>query len=362
MALQLMITQDGFDALVDMQNGETTSIRIVEVGLTANAFTMAPTIHSLPGEIKRLDAVSGEAVSETIIHMTALDASSDSYDLRGLGLYLDDGTLFAVYSQPTPIFRKVAATSFLLAQDIAFANGEPSGIVFGDTMFLYPPATEDVAGVAEVATSAEVTTGTDDMRLVTPLKLKQRLDALAAALADAIATAVNGLDSEVTAAIGALDDELTGALAALLARTITGDGLVSGGGDLTANRVLTVLAASAADVAAGSAADRAVTPAALAGLARSLLQNGYALLPGCGGLILQWGRFTAISNGVSSKLFPLTFPGECFAVVPAGGTNGGADSKDNPPVLLESTVTASGFSVFSADDTSAGVTFIAVGI
>ena len=34
-----------------------------------------------------------------------------------------------------------------------------------------PDATETVKGVAEIATQAEVTTGTDDTRIVTPLKL-----------------------------------------------------------------------------------------------------------------------------------------------------------------------------------------------
>jgi hypothetical protein len=37
-------------------------------------------------------------------------------------------------------------------------------------------ATETVAGIAEIATTAEVTTGTDDTRIVTPLKLKQVTD------------------------------------------------------------------------------------------------------------------------------------------------------------------------------------------
>lgn len=36
-----------------------------------------------------------------------------------------------------------------------------------------PNATETVAGIAEIATTAEVTTGTDDTRIITPLKLKQ---------------------------------------------------------------------------------------------------------------------------------------------------------------------------------------------
>jgi hypothetical protein len=37
-----------------------------------------------------------------------------------------------------------------------------------------PPSTETTAGIAEIATQAEVDTGTDDSRIVTPLKLKQR--------------------------------------------------------------------------------------------------------------------------------------------------------------------------------------------
>ena len=41
-----------------------------------------------------------------------------------------------------------------------------------------PAASETVAGIAEIATKAEVTAGTDDTRIVTPLKLKQAVDAL----------------------------------------------------------------------------------------------------------------------------------------------------------------------------------------
>lgn len=41
----------------------------------------------------------------------------------------------------------------------------------GWTVGLLPAATEDVAGVAEIATPTETNTGTDDTRIVTPLKL-----------------------------------------------------------------------------------------------------------------------------------------------------------------------------------------------
>lgn len=347
MTVQLLITHGGLDALVNAEDGNTQAIKIVSVGLTDLAFTMAPTIDALPGEFKRLTSVSGQATSPTMIHMTAQDVSTDIYELRGIGLYLEDGTLFAVYSQAEPIFRKVSIAAFLLALDVAFANGESSEIVFGDATFLMPPASETVKGVAEIATGAEALSGADHTRIITPLTLKLIRDAARA---------------ETDADLTALSEGFDAILAALIARTITGAGLVSGGGDLSASRVLTVLAASAADVAAGSAVDRAVTPGALSGLPHYLGQEGYAVLPGCGGLIMQWGRLVAAPNATTSTVFPIAFPTVCLAVVPAGGHGSGVDSQDNPPVLSEPTITTNGFSVFSADDTSAAMRWIALGV
>ncbi|WIA56546.1 hypothetical protein N6H05_01590 [Sphingobium sp. WTD-1] len=338
-----MVTAAGLDALVDAQGGGTDPIQIASLGISENAFTMAPTISAVPGELKRIEAIAGEAVSETVIHMTAQDVSEDIYELRGLGLYLDDGTLFAIYSQPTPIFRKVSISFFLLALDIGFSNGVAGDIVFGDTTFLMPPASETVKGVAEIATAAEAHAGIDDQRIITPLKLRLVLNALGELIAPG-------------------EPDFAAAFAALIARTITGAGLVTGGGNLSDSRILTVLAATAADVAAGAATDRAVTPGALAGLPRLLAQNGYAHLPGLGGLILQWGRFSALPNATSAALFPIAFPAQCFAVVSDGGVSGGADSQDNPPVLVASSISQTGFSVFSADDSSATRIYLALGV
>lgn len=384
--LQLIITQSGLDALVNAQDGGTDAIQVAEIGLTQTGFTPAPTIDTLPGEFKRLDTVSGQSVSDTVIHMTAVDADEVAYDLRGFGLYLSDGTLFAVYGQDDPLFRKVAATTFLFVQDIAFGSPVAGSIVFGDALFVNPPATETVKGVAEIATDGEAQDGLDDQRIITPLKLKSLLDAIRTLIStlqghsitgsglvtgggdlsdDRVLTVLAASAADVAAAMvndRAVTPLAMAAVTALLGRTITGAGLVTGGGDLGENRTLTVPAALASDVAAGTATDRAITPAALSGLARSLLQNGYAVLPGTGGLILQWGRFTAISNGTSSVLFPLTFPFACFSAVPAGGVSGGADSQDNPPVLVEGSITANGFSVYSADESSAGQSYLAVGI
>lgn len=395
--VQFMVTTAGLNALVDASGGGTDPIQIASVGLTQSAFVAAPTLTALPGEFKRINAVSGAAVSDTIIHMTAQDSSEDIYALRGLGLYLSDGTLFAVYGQATPIFQKVSIAFFLMALDIAFSNGAAGDIVFGDASFLFPPATETVQGVAELATPAEAAARTDHERIITPLTLGQQLlvergetDADLTALADGfnalltalIARTITGgglvtgggnlganrilsvlaaTAADVAAGLAADRAVTPASLSGLTDRTITGSGLVTGGGNLKDSRVLNVQAASAADVLAGNAADRAVTPAALFGLARSLLSNGYARIPGTE-LILQWGKFSAIANGSTSRLFPLVFPTECFAVVPAGGANGGNDSQDNPPVLIDSSISTSGFTVFSADDSAAGMRYLALGI
>jgi len=47
-------------------------------------------------------------------------------------------------------------------------------------------ATETVSGIAEIATTAEVTAGTDDSRTVTPLKLQQRLSAVVVAATETV--------------------------------------------------------------------------------------------------------------------------------------------------------------------------------
>lgn len=355
--LQLMITQQGYAALFPPGGGGTGAVRISQLGLTASGFIMAPTIDALPGEHKRIDTVGGTAVAPNIIHLTATDASEEVYDVRGLGLYLDDGTLFAVFAQATPIFRKVAATSLLFVQDVIFAQDIADLISFGPVSFLNPPATETVKGVAEIATIEEATAGADDLRIITPRKLKLVLDILSAAISTAIADGDAALSSDMDN----LSAALTNALNTLAARSVTGGGLVTGGGALTADRILTVLAASAADVAAGTADDRAITPAALSGLAKSIAQNGHAFIPGLGGLRLMWGRFTSVANGSTAVLFPDSFANACFVVLTDGVKGSGNDSQDNPAGVDYPTITRSGFSVFSADDSANACGYFALG-
>lgn len=298
MSFTLTLTTAGLDALVDAQSGSTDPIQVTEVGFSAASITVAPTLTALPGEIKRIDSISGASVSETIIHMTAQDASADAYDVRAFALYLADGTLFAVYGQADVIVTKTSLLQLQIAFDIAFQDGISGDIEFGDATFLFPPATETVKGVAEIATQGEVDTGTDDQRIVTPLKLSVRLAAFFATVGDA--------------------------LAALTARTITGTGLATGGGSLAANREINVASATAAELQAATESGKAVTPAAFGGLTRVRGAVSYEVLPG--GTLIQHGRnrVTTTLEQAVTLTFPVAFADTNYdlqvtAVIPSVG-------------------------------------------
>jgi hypothetical protein len=333
-AFAMMITNAGLDAIVAAESGGTDAITINEIGLSSVPFVAAPTLDALPGEFKRLDAVSGQAIAPNIIHVTAYDPSADVYDVTGLGIYTSEGVLLAVYSADAePVLSKAQLAAGLIMFDIAFSGDLSSLIEFGDALFLNPPASETVKGVAEIADNAEADAGVDDTRIMSPKKVKRVLDALAGTL---------------SAAIGALQ-----------ARTITGTGLATGGGDLSANRALDVKAATTETMKTGTAADEAITPAALSGLPRSIAQNGSCELPGTGGLVIKQGRFTAAANGSTSVSFGVAFPNECFAVITDGGLSS-ASIQDNYVNVLVGTISPSGFTAYN-NQASYQANYIAIG-
>lgn len=220
MAVNIIITNAGRAALVNAQNTGTNPVTITQIGLTAASFTATPAHTALPSEARRISTVSGAVVADDTIHLTARDESTDSYSVRGFALYLGDGTLFAIYSQSAILVQKSSQSMFLLAVDVKFADIAAAAISFGNTDFLLPPATKTVQGVVELATEAEVQSGTDDSRAVTPKDNKTAFNAwlntrfgadapspllkdiLALALAEDVRTAL-GLKSAALKAEGA---------------------------------------------------------------------------------------------------------------------------------------------------------------
>ena len=180
MALKIKVTTPGRAALVNAANTGTLPVLVAQIGVTSTAFTPAADGSDLvlPGELKRLVTFGGAAVADDTIHSVIRDNSTDTYTWRGFGLYLADGTLFALYGQADPILEKSAGAMAMLATDIIFADIDAAALTFGDTSFLNPPATVDVQGVVELATDAEAIAGVDAVRAVTPKGLLAKLTAL----------------------------------------------------------------------------------------------------------------------------------------------------------------------------------------
>ncbi|MDZ7475100.1 phage tail protein [Stenotrophomonas pavanii] len=174
--MRMKITTAGRAKLVNGSNTGTNTVLISHIGLTATAFTPTAAMTQLPGEFKRMTSFGGDAVAADTIHVTLQDSGTDKYQLRGFGLYLADGTLFAVYGQADAIMEKANISTLLLSADVVFADIDTAQIKFGSTQFLNPPATESVAGVVELADGPETIAGADAVRAVTARGLKAALD------------------------------------------------------------------------------------------------------------------------------------------------------------------------------------------
>ncbi|USU08903.1 phage tail protein [Sphingomonadaceae bacterium OTU29MARTA1] len=169
--LKLVMTTAGLRRFTAAQENAGVDLRVAKVGFSNTNFVAAPTLTALPGEFRRIDTVSGESVGDNVVHMTVQDEDEVTYTVRGFGLWLGDGTLFATYSQPTPIAEKSTASMLALVIDIVFPEAGVDRIIFGDTNFLNPPATTERKGVVELATLAEAKAG-DALRAVTGAVVK----------------------------------------------------------------------------------------------------------------------------------------------------------------------------------------------
>jgi len=348
--LQMMITDAGLDAIVNAQQGGTDTVLIEALGLTNTPFVMAPTLTALPGEFRRIDTVGGQAVAENIIHVVAYDPDPISYDVTGLGLFDGDGTLIAVHSaEADPILSKAELATSLFAIDITLAADLAAVIEFGEPLFNNPPATETVPGVVEISDNDEADAGIDDATAMSPKKVRRVLDA-AVALIDA--------------AIAALTAATNNSIATLTGRTITGAGLASGGGDLSADRQINVVAASQAQARTGTASDVALTPEALGPIMKSLGTSGYATIPGAdpaNTVMIQWGRYTAATNASTPVSFPTSFSSPAYSVVAGGTQDTNNDAQDNWPAVDPSSITANGFSIINANQQNDPGCYLAIG-
>ncbi len=149
----------------------------------------------------------------------------------------------------------------------------------------------------------------------------------------------------------------TGGGSAPTTRQILAGGLLTGGGNLAADRTISLAKATSAEVSAQVRDDVAVTPAGLAGLV-GLTEVAGAWVIRIGPVIVQLFSAVIGANGTSLLTLPQAFPLEGRAGFVNGGS-AGPGIQDNGPFV--NGVGLSTVSVYSALDSSASVNLIVFG-
>lgn len=168
---KMVLTSAGIAEIVNAEKNGTAPVKLTHVAFGTGQYTATAERTALQAELKRFDVISGGGVGDNLIHVSVQDESFDSYTVYEIGVFTESGTLFAVYSQSTPLNTK--AEQAILMQDISITLGEmkPESIVIGDTNFQFNSATTEREGVIELASEAEAKAGTDTHRAITPKTL-----------------------------------------------------------------------------------------------------------------------------------------------------------------------------------------------
>lgn len=155
--LKIKLTTMGKAALVDDANIGTEALKITSFEIGSNYYEPNGSETELQSLIKSMPSISGEIVSDHVIHISLRDETNDEYDLGEIGLRTQNGVLLGIISSEDSLITSKGANDILLiAADIIITEGDVSNITFGDTNFMLPTGTEDKQGIYELATDAEV--------------------------------------------------------------------------------------------------------------------------------------------------------------------------------------------------------------
>lgn len=171
-SINVVITDAGIAEVINAENTGTSPVVLSHIAFGSGQYAATKGQTALKSEFKRLVASGGVDVADNVIHVSIHDSSADEYTVYEMGVFTQSGTLFAVYSQNTPIIEKSTVSHALISLDVVVSNLNPESITVGDTNFVLNSATTERQGIVELATSDEVIAGSDALRAVTPMGLK----------------------------------------------------------------------------------------------------------------------------------------------------------------------------------------------
>lgn len=139
-ALVPVITAAGRSAVLAASN-DGLQATITHLAFGSGAYDPAGDETALENEIVRVPIAGGSRVGDFTIHMTGLLDGTEEFWVRECGLILSDGTLLAVYSDPTtPLAYKTDGVPIVMAFDLTMAAlpADAVTVVAGDvTMSIF---------------------------------------------------------------------------------------------------------------------------------------------------------------------------------------------------------------------------------
>jgi hypothetical protein len=131
--LQPVITQAGLAAIFRATN-DGLSAQITHVVLGSSGYTPVQTQTALRSKKGTYPISDGQKLSSTQIHLTAVADDAAEYWVREVGFLLSDGTLLAVWSDPTQALAyKSPNAQLLLAYDLSLAALPANSVTINST-------------------------------------------------------------------------------------------------------------------------------------------------------------------------------------------------------------------------------------
>ncbi|MBV4492238.1 phage tail-collar fiber domain-containing protein [Pseudomonas oryzicola] len=212
--LQPVITKAGLAAILTAtKTGLSAEIGFIALG--SQAYTPSADQKTLRNEVARFPISSGEKLSSTLLHLTAVASGTTGYWVREIGIFLTDGTLLAVWSHLTEALAyKAANIDLLLAYDLSLAALPADSVTIISTAAgLNLTLAEPLAAMATALIAEQLRGREQEERLASQERLQRIAGEQIGGLLDRMATAEKSASETRDALLSATVANATGLMA-----------------------------------------------------------------------------------------------------------------------------------------------------